>query len=297
MQTRPSTTRVLAIEDCEGDWFLLRSLLKGHSEFQLQWANRLADGQHLITKGDIDVVLLDISLPDGNGLESLSEIQSTSPSLPVIVLTGMSDQFALQSLQNGAQDYLTKGEMTSQLLVRSLRYAIERKRLLRELQATRQRELGERDTASLRRATSSTRSPVTAAMFGQITLQHREPNLFERSVDCYEELIDTAIKKRAFKVEDDVSGRLRSLAEEIGSVGAAPRDILDIHLQALNRKTKDAKPARVQVCNDEGRYLMLELVGHLCSYYRRYCTHAFDSLRSKVSILQSDDDQRREASA
>ena len=76
-----------------------------------------------------DAILLDLSLPDAYGLPTLKQVQATSPTIPIIVLSGVSDQaLSLQAVQQGAQDYLVKGQGHPELLARSIRYAIERKR-------------------------------------------------------------------------------------------------------------------------------------------------------------------------
>ena len=81
-----------------------------------------------------DALLLDLGLPDSNGMETLVKVISQYPELPVIVLTGLADEQAgVRAVHQGAQDYLTKGEINSDLLIRSIRYAIERKRLLTEM--------------------------------------------------------------------------------------------------------------------------------------------------------------------
>jgi PAS domain S-box-containing protein len=102
--------------------------------------SRLATGIDRIAKDNIDVVLLDLSLPDAAGIEAVVGIRAAAPSVPVVVLTGIDDeQLALSAMHSGAQDYLVKGDVDSRLLVRSIRYAIERTRTERELGEQRQR--------------------------------------------------------------------------------------------------------------------------------------------------------------
>ncbi|MDJ0576704.1 MAG: response regulator, partial [Xenococcaceae cyanobacterium MO_234.B1] len=88
---------------------------------------------------EIDVVLLDLSLPDEYGLETFRQLHSRFPILPIVVLTGNSDErVAMEALSEGAQDYLVKGEFSGRLLVRSMQYAVERQRQRREQQQQRQ---------------------------------------------------------------------------------------------------------------------------------------------------------------
>ncbi|MEA5569714.1 response regulator [Calothrix sp. UHCC 0171] len=123
--------KVLLIEDNPGDVFLLREFLADVSSFQFQLtpAESLRDALNCIENNKFDVILLDLSLPDSQGLESFVQIRDRVPSIPVIVLTGLDDEtLALTAMQQGAQDYLVKGEVSGDLLVRCMRYAIERQR-------------------------------------------------------------------------------------------------------------------------------------------------------------------------
>ena len=123
--------KVLLIEDSSGDARLLRELLAGTTApaFALEHHDLLATGLDRLARGDIGVVLLDLSLPDSLGLETFAKVHTCSPQVPIIVLSGRDDEsLAIETVHEGAQDYLVKGQVDSRLLVRSIRYAIERKR-------------------------------------------------------------------------------------------------------------------------------------------------------------------------
>ena len=103
-------------------------------QFSLKHSGSLSDGLNSLSKNTYDVILLDINLPDNNGLDSILEIKKVAPMTPIVMLTGLDDEkTATSALQLGAQDYLVKGRIESSLLVRSLRYAIERKQIEKEL--------------------------------------------------------------------------------------------------------------------------------------------------------------------
>jgi two-component system, cell cycle sensor histidine kinase and response regulator CckA len=123
--------KVLLIEDNPGDVCLLREFLADVSSFQFQLisAESLRNALNCVEKESFDVILLDLSLPDSQGLESFVKIRDRVPSIPIIVLTGIDDEtLALKAMQQGAQDYLLKGQVNGDLLVRCMRYAIERQR-------------------------------------------------------------------------------------------------------------------------------------------------------------------------
>jgi diguanylate cyclase (GGDEF)-like protein/PAS domain S-box-containing protein len=125
--------RVLLIEDEPGDAHLIRSTLgAGQSvNFDITWGTTLAEARALLHDGPPpDVLLLDLSLPDSNGLETVHACRQAAGPLPIIVLTGRDDtDFALRTLDFGAQDYLVKGCFDTESLIRTIRYAISRARL------------------------------------------------------------------------------------------------------------------------------------------------------------------------
>jgi two-component system, cell cycle response regulator len=122
---------VLLVEDNDVDAQLTQDLLAEWSmeEFLITRAKTLGEGLRFLSRERFDAVLLDLSLPDAFGLPTVREVHATSPTIPVVVLSGVSDQsLALQAVRQGAQDYLIKGQGHPELLVRAVRYAIERKR-------------------------------------------------------------------------------------------------------------------------------------------------------------------------
>ena len=127
-------TRVLFIEDSPGDARLVREELgAAGAGIRLAWVERLDDGLAHLAGEPVDAVLLDLSLPDSSGLETLARVLEAAPAVPVIVMTGTADErLAIQAVQAGAQDYLVKGQSAG-LLARAIRYAIERKRISAEL--------------------------------------------------------------------------------------------------------------------------------------------------------------------
>ncbi len=126
---------VLLIEDNPGDARLIREMLSEDPDapFRLHFAERLSSGLELLSRvgenGSPSLVLLDLSLPDSFGLETFAKVYAHSPAVPIIVLTGNDDQtVALSAVKGGAQDYLVKGRLDRELLLRSMQYSIERKR-------------------------------------------------------------------------------------------------------------------------------------------------------------------------
>lgn len=126
--------RILLVEDNLGDIRLLQEYLLRDSSatggFQIVHADRLERGIKNLTKTRFDAVLLDLSLPDSQGISTLIQMHSAANGVPIVVLTSIEDEaLGMQLIQAGAQDYLVKGQVTGQLLMRSLRYAAERGRV------------------------------------------------------------------------------------------------------------------------------------------------------------------------
>jgi len=141
----PSVIRVLLVEDSAADARLIQGMLSVTAEvrFDVTWMDRLSAAQEALSRGGVDVVLLDLFLPDGQGIESFLAIRDAAPTVPVVILSGLDDEtVAAQVVHQGAQDYLVKGEADVRLLERALRYAIERNAAERKL-AERLAELGE----------------------------------------------------------------------------------------------------------------------------------------------------------
>ena len=124
--------KVLLVEDNEDDTRLVKELLSHDcpGKFVIETVNRLQEAIEIIKQEEFDVVLTDLSLPDSDGMETISRIQESNSNLPIIVLSGQeSESLAMKIVQSGAQDYLVKGQGDGYLISKALRYAIERKRI------------------------------------------------------------------------------------------------------------------------------------------------------------------------
>jgi PAS domain S-box-containing protein len=134
--------RLLIVEDDVIDRKLLERLLAKTSldVAYVECADRLSTAVDRLRESSFDVVLLDLGLPDSHGTESVIELQMHAPHVPIVVLSGLDDEnMALAAMQKGVQDYLIKGQVDSTLLMRSIRYALERKKAEGQLQAAEQR--------------------------------------------------------------------------------------------------------------------------------------------------------------
>ena len=126
-----SVPKVLLIEDNRELAQVIGEILRQGQPppFQCIWVERLEQAMRRLRMGDLEAAVLDLGLPDSSGLESVRRLRADFPDLPIIVLTGLEDEnVALQALREGAQDFLLKTEISRNVVVRAIRFAIERKR-------------------------------------------------------------------------------------------------------------------------------------------------------------------------
>lgn len=247
----PLTLTVLLIEDDEIDRRIVERALAhpgAQVRFELETAEELGEGLTRLDRGDIDVVLLDLNLPDASGLDTVRGCLRRSPNTPVVVLTGASGgEFGADAVRAGAQDYLDKVDVDPRLLQRVLRYAVERQAAANE--ARRHNALWSILVRSLRRAGEST------------PLQKRDPNAFGEVAKIYGVMLRQGPNALPGSPAHDKA--IAELARRITSNGGRVGDILDMHLAAIGRQNEDD-----QLTPERGRLLILEIMGSVLSRYR-----------------------------
>ena len=300
--------RILHVDDDEEDFLIMRELLSDmkYTPVEVEWISDYHQALEVLLRNEHDLCLLDFYLGEHNGLELLKEAQNAGCYVPFVMLTVSNDRaIDLEAMQYGAHYYLVKSQLTSHELERAIRYSLERTRLLRItkelngeleervekrtqlLQEANQRledeivererveqELrtlrNEREQETLSQISQNSKTRVTAQLLGLRSLQESEPNTFDLLVDRYSALIDLALEQRAYKVNHSVSQQLRDLAEQMGRLRLSPRDVVEIHNLVLGTKNKNITQARAESYIDEGRLLILELMGYMVSYYRNF---------------------------
>ncbi|MDB9406340.1 hybrid sensor histidine kinase/response regulator [Microcystis aeruginosa CS-1036] len=205
--------KVLLIEDNLAEARLLKEILKGNEkkEFHLVNVSRLSEAISLLKQTNFDVILLDLTLPDSQDLESLAPLLITAPKLPIVVLTNTNDDnLALAALRQGAQDYLIKREVSLEILTRSLCYAIERKQMeeaLREsnealkmsvIERTNQlekaQELNQLKTEFVSMLSHDFRNPLNKILLSAGLLEESRDRLTKDQQVSYFRMIRSAIK-------------------------------------------------------------------------------------------------------
>jgi DNA-binding response OmpR family regulator len=267
--------RVLLVEDDPEDTETIQKLLANAQSasfqkgFELVCTETLREGRERLARGNIDVVLLDLMLPDSRGVSTLVEIQKVAPNVPVIVQTVIEDEaISVKVLELGACGYLAKLKLDAKLLVYALRSAMERHYQLAALEQLQNRQQEQEIRKLEQLMTGSLEQSQPTASIAPV--RDRMPDIFEELVQRYSDFIEQALEQRVYKIETQLSEQLSIFAEQLGVLKAAPRDVVEIHTQVLKQKIRAAAPGKAQAYTKEGRFLLLELLGNLASYYRRY---------------------------
>jgi diguanylate cyclase (GGDEF)-like protein len=233
--------RVLLVEDNPGDARLIREMLASPAYFgvkqQLSEAQTLAMAIAVCQRNTIDAILLDLNLPDSTGLQTLEDLNGMFPHVPIIVLTGLNDvELTTQSVQHGAQDYLTKEECTGQLLTRVIYYAIERKRIEAQL-----KHLATHDTL-----TGLPNRAVFYDRLGQTTSRTSRRNtgglnwkaaVMVMDLDNFKQINDTLGHESGDKVLRELAPRLRASLRQSDTVARLGGDEFAFILEGIQDQT------------------------------------------------------------
>lgn len=274
--TEPSdglvVTRILLlVEDNPGDADLVREYLAdaGHLGYEVLHVPRLDAALERLDEEAVDVILLDLRLPDASGTSSVHMVRDVSD-VPIVVLTGTEDEeLGLSCIDAGADDYLPKTEIEARTLQRAIGFAITRRReaQIRELEQTlaHYRRLSDRPTS------------ITASSAGVGPLRERMPDDFTQLARSYATVLEDYLDQLVLRRERP-RDEMERLVTRLGDANAGPRDLLNLHVEALEITSKGKNTARGRSLAVEGRLLALEMMGLLVDYYRTG-TRRFDSFK------------------
>ena len=263
-ETSTAQLVLLLVEDNPGDAEFVSELLKSfpNESYQIILAPLLSEATKALRSQPVDIVVLDLRLPDSSGVDAVKGVRETAHEVPIIVLTGTEDDtMAFECINAGAQDYLTKNEIRAQTLRRAIGYALGR---TREAQV----KALQRTLDSYRALSSSTQKTlVTAAIAGSGAIATRNPQTFGRILNAYVVLLEPYLSGQTDRIAPPRSN-MEEIVTMIGDMTGGPRDLLDVHLAALERVNSGRYGPRSQYVVIEGRLLALEMMGLLVDYYR-----------------------------
>lgn len=247
---------VLLVEDDPGDTALFRALLGHTPAFEQRHASTLAGAIAELEGTEIDAILLDLGLPDSDMEQTWRRIHEIAPWAAVIVLTGHDDSGVdLESLAEGAQDFLVKNDVTEMLLAKTIRYAVERHRAFRAHLGQRVQEL--EIFESLGAGSSSPDEELPA----------RET--LEEAAATYRSVLDAAVADGTSATEAEFVVQLRDLAGRLADRRATPTDLAAIHTETLSDLQPRLTPEQFATHEDVARLLLLRLTGELANQYLR----------------------------
>ncbi|WP_414549947.1 ATP-binding protein [Anabaena sp. CCY 0017] len=241
MMTVSNLVKVLLIEDSLPEARLLLEFLRqaDSKEFRLTHVKRLNEALNALTRENYDVILLDLTLPDSQGLSSLPVLMNHAPSTPIVVLTNTNDEdLAIEAVRQGAQDYLVKRQVNVDVLVRSVCYAIERKQALETLRTVNQslevrveertaelvkaNELNQFKSEFVSMLSHDIRNPLNTILLAAGLLQNYDEKLTKETKYNHFEMIRSAIKNMA------------QLLDEVSLIGKADAGKLECELFGLD---------------------------------------------------------------
>ncbi len=260
----PPTRVLLLVEDNPGDAQLVNELLMDaeRDSYEIVHAPLMSAAVDTLRARPVDVVVLDLRLPDCTGVDTVKAVRDVASEVPIVVLTGSDDeQLAMDCIDAGAQDYLPKAEVRSRNLRRALGYAITR---IRDAQV---RHLQETLSRYRTLSSASQGTAVTAALAGTGAVAQRHPRTFDHLVRSYFGLLQPYLARETDRLEAP-HATMELIVTELGDIGGGPRDLLDMHVAALDRALALYQDPHARAIVYESRLLALQMMGLLVDYYR-----------------------------
>jgi signal transduction histidine kinase len=293
-----SAIRVLLIEDNPGDARLIQEMLReasgGYAAVQLELADRLALGMETLTNRVTDVVLLDLTLPDSQGFETFTTVHTHAPEVAIVVLSGLDDEsLAVRAVQEGAQDYLVKGQVDGGTLLRSMRYAIERQHL-----ETVRRDLERQRDEFFSSVSHDLRTPVAAIKAAVGVVLSNVPANMPPTLQRLLGNIDLASDELTTLIEDLLEmARLQSGRVELWRTSVDVRDVvsraaraLEPLIQARGQQLTLSSPEQPVVASVDAERLgrvLRNLLGNAQKYGREHGTIAVIVERRPTAVCIS----------
>ena len=265
--------RILVIEDSQDDTdLLINTIRRGGYEPAYKRIETPEDMQQSLDEETWDMIISDYSMPHFSGVDALQLLHENELDIPFIIISGViGEEMAVQAMRAGAQDYLMKGSLARLIPVieRELREA-QIRQAQREARAELERLMEEREQHSLEQISNPPQTAVTAQTYGSASLRKIARSQFDSLSRRYSDLLDMALEQNRYKVSYSLSDELRDMAKEMGVMRASPRDIVEIHNLTLRNKRLQVNKVKADAYIEEGRLMLLELMGYLVSYYRNY---------------------------
>lgn len=268
MEPAAGAPLVLVVDDDEAVASALLDILG--SEFQAISVTSAEAALPVLAERDVAVMLADQRMPGMDGVELIVEARRRQPDLVAILMTAYADLDTAIVALNAARAFafLTKPWELDDLLV-VVRRAMDAHGALahqrRTLLDVRRRELD-----IVQELAGASPAPLTALAFGAGPVRDRLPGAFDELLRRYADALEHAFAERIYRVDRHVSGDLAQIADRLGALRAGPRDVMDLHTTAMAQRLDLVSLEEAEAYVAEGRLLVLQLMGHLVTYYRAY---------------------------
>jgi DNA-binding response OmpR family regulator len=256
-------TKILLIEDNPADVRLIVEMTR-NERFYIENVGTLSDGLERLKQDDFTLILLDLSLPDSQGFETITSALKGAHNIPIVILTGVGDEeLGIKAIQSGAQDYLVKGNITDDLLIRVLRYAMERSNLRNELEEIRlkhqQLELSEELKRSQNhfRAISKEDDPKDHNKKSAI-----DDKDFKILVSEYRILVLKYV--RAIRLREERPSELvREFAKRLSGLKLNAASVVRIHISLLSEISVQTDLQQEKEFSNDARLVLIEILGNM----------------------------------
>jgi len=263
--TDDSRPTVLIVDDDAAIGRVLEDVLQ--PTYQTRAVTSARAALEIVRAVDVAIVLADQRMPDMTGLELLAEVRRSKPTAVGVLMTAHADlDDAIRAINSvRVLGFVAKPWDETELLG-VMQRALDAHLALREFARPRSPE---RELSRLQSLAGSP-APITAQRFGVLPMRDSMPAEFERLVRAYSDILGMALDQRAYRVENRASQALQELADDLGAHSAGPRDVIDLHVTTLKKRLAHASREQASALTEEARLVVLELMGHLVTYYRSY---------------------------
>jgi CheY-like chemotaxis protein len=255
---------VLLVQSGDGAESALVGPLTGLADggLQVKAVTGLDAALAVLVEGETDVIVAEAA-SDGSGglLERVKVLRQQAARTPIIVIAHAVDERLLEEARRaGIQHVLQRHEALQPLVLGVVRGAL---RDAHVAAVSADEEIGRLGALS-----GPAPSPVTGRSFGMQSLREKSPEEFESLLNAYDTLLDMLLERQARRLVDDYEARLLRFAERLGMINAGPRDVVAIHKAAIAAKIAREPAMKTKAYCEEGRLLILQVMGHLASFYR-----------------------------
>lgn len=251
--------KILIVDDNTDTLETLTFLFEAEG-YVLSTAQSAAGCLNILSDAKPDLILLDVMLPDGLGTDLCLKIKQDSryQDIIIILLSGIkiSSEDRLMGLEIGAIDYINRPFSNKELLAKIKAIFRLKEMLVQPRSEEPYNNLTENNTS------------VTAGVFEQINIWEAYPEIFSKFTTEYVDVMKKQIDHRIYKSPNNVTEKLKDLAQEFGFLKAGPREVIEVHKKALSSLLQEPSAVKSYYVKEESRILLVEILGYLLMYYR-----------------------------